>query len=397
MMGLMEFFWLLFLLFPTQPYGKPAPAATVLRHVPPGAQLVITVDAASVVQGMNRGLDRVIKAKFVQQTPELKLFSDQIVQAREMMLTQAKTFGIDPFKDIRYVTISVGKLDAPEPDVLAVFGGKIEDKTLDQLAAQAGAKKDGKYWVSPEGDKWVVARAKDGAVLAGSKAWVDLALARKARAPAMKPLLSMYDKKTFLLLAFQPSKQMEDKWHTEVDWVARPLLTSMHGLGFRMGYKGFSLKVQTDKKKLSVWQDLFYGFGRWTVATRETSEGALFIAQGLLSSLEPVAKLSHDLSEQDARALEAMVKHRKEIRKLVSSLFVGPVPKPKVKTNKRNNTVSLMVGGGNASLALLPTVGALVGWLTMRRAAPDMPPPAAVEAMPEPTPTPKAPQPAPTP
>ena len=396
MMGMMEFFWLLFLLFPTQPYGKPAPAATVLRHVPPGAQVVIAIDAASVVQGMNRGLDRVIKAKFIQQTPELKLFSEQIVQARQMLITQAKGFGIDPFKDIRYVTISVGKLDAPEPDVLAVFGGKIEDKTLDQLAAQAGAKKDGKYWVGPDGDKWVVARAKDGAVLAGTKAWVDLALARKARAPAMKPLLSMYDKKTFLLLAFQPSKQMQDKWHTEVDWVARPLLTSMHGLGFRMGYKGFSLKVQTDKNKLAVWQDLFYGLGRWAVATREASEGALFLAQGFLSSLEPVAKLGHDLSEQDAKALEAVIKHRKEIRKLVSSLFVGPVPKSKVKANKAKNSVSLTVDGGNASLALLPTVGALGAWFTMSRSESHMPP-TTVEAIPVPAPAPEDPPPAPAP
>jgi len=355
MAGMMEFFWLFLLFLPTQPAGRPATPAQVLKYVPPEAVLVVATDVASLSHGMNQGLDELLDAKFMKSTEALVQAGAMITQGRDQLKAQTAKYGLDPFKDIRWATVSMGGLQGPEPKLLAAVGGKIPAKTLQALAADAGAKQEGALWVFPEkGGQFVMARAKDSTVLAGSRDWVELALAGKARCPAMKPLLARFDRKTFMLIAFQVTDQMRADWQADADWEARPLLGSLKGLALQMGYTGWSLKVVTDAKNLAVWQDLLYGLGRLAAATREATDGMLFIAKGVLASLDPIADQKHDLSPEDTKIFAALIAHRDELHKLLAKRFVGPAPKTKVMANKRQASVTLDVTGRTGALTLIP-------------------------------------------
>lgn len=394
MLGMMEFFWLFLLFLPTQPAGAPAPAATVLKYVPPEAAFVVAADVASLGKGMNQGVDELLAAKFMSSTEALKQASAMITQGRNQLKAQTDKYGLDPFKDIRFASLSMGDLQASEPKLLVAVGGKIPDKALAAMAAEAGAKQEGALWVLPgDGGRFVMARAKDKTVLAGSRDWVELALAGKARCPAMKPLLSRYDKKTFLLFAFRPSAQMSTEWQQDADWVARPLLASIKGLALQLTYTGWSIKVQTDSKNVPVWQDLLYGLGRIAVAARETSDGFLFLGKGLLASLDPIAAQKHDMGPEEAQVLAAVVAHRDELHKLMAKHFVGPAPKTKVMANKRQASVSLNVTGRTGALSLIPFIGGMGAYFMLGRQEASMPPeaeamPAPMEPQPAPAPTP---------
>lgn len=394
MVGMMELFWLFFLFLPTHPAGTPAPVAKVLKYVPPEAEFVLAADVASLGRGMNQGVDELLATKFMKSSQALKQASQMITAGRDQFVAQAGEFGLHPFKDIRYATLSVGGLQAPQPKMLVAAGGKISDKTLQAIAVKAGAKQDGALWIFPEdGGQFVMARAKDSTVLAGTRDWVELALAGKARCPAMKPLLSRYDGKTFLLMAFRSTEQMRAEWDKDADWIARPLLASMQGLALQMTYSGWSIKVQTDKQGVAVWRDLLYGLGRFAAAAREASDGFLFIGKGLLASLAPVAELKHDLGPEQVEVLEAFVANRDELHKLMTKRFVGPAPKTKVMTNRRQASVTLTVTGRTAALTLIPFVGGAGAWLLMGSAEPE---PAMAPAAPAPALAPEKPTPAPT-
>ena len=382
---------------PTQPAGTPAPPATVLKYVPPEAAFVMAADVASLGRGMNKGVDELLATKFMKSSDALVQASQMITQGRDQLKTQTAQFGLDPFKDIRFATLSVGDLGAPSPKLLAALGGKIPDKTLEAMAKEGQAKKEGALWVFPEdGGQFVMARAKDKTVLVGTRAWVELALAGKARCPAMKPLLARYDRKTFLLVAFRTTEEIRDQWRREADWVARPLLGSLEGLALQLQYKGWSLKVMTDKNGVAVWQDLLYGVGRFAAASREAADGVLFIGKGLLASLDPVAELKADLGPEETQVIEALVEHRGELHKLMAKNFVGPAPKTKVMANKRQASVTLNVTGRTGTLTLIPFLGGMGAWL-MLSGAEEPPMAAPVEAHPMPAPLPAEPTPAPGP
>jgi hypothetical protein len=385
MFGMLELTWIFLLLLPTQPYGKPAPASTVLAHVPPGAVVVFAVDAASLGQGVNQGLDRLLGAKFIRSTAALQQAAAQIEQGRVLIKEQIDQFGIDPFRDVRYATISLGDLDAPEPSVLAVIGGQLPDALIESLAAKAGAQRQGDRWVLPKGDgQMIMARASSGALLVGSPPWVELALAGKAQNPQLRPLLAGYDKNTFALLAFRPTAEMQARWRQEADWLVRPLLASLQGIGLGLGYDGWAVQVLFAPGSLPVWQDLLYGLGRLAVAAREATDGALFLAKAFVASLDPVAELGHDLSAEDAALLGALVQHRDEIHKLLAGMLVGPSPKTRVLVHKAQASVTLKVTGKTASLTLFPMAAGAIFWLTAARAEPMSPIPVeAIEPQPE--------------
>jgi len=188
---------------------------------------------------------------------------------------------------------------------------------------------------------------------------------------------------------------MRAQWRQEVGWGIRPLLTSLEGIGLRLGFSGWSLQVISQARAVPAWKDLFYGLGRLAVASRETADGGLYIAKAWLASLDPVTELGHDLIEQEGQLLAALVEHRDEIHKLLSGLLVGPSPKTRVMVQRVRRSVSLHVTGKTASLALVPLVGGVLGYFLMAPAV-EAPLPPEVEPL-DPEPSPEAPGQDPTP
>jgi hypothetical protein len=371
---------LFFLFSPQAAYGKPAPAATVFRHVPDEAVLVVGVDVASLVQGMNKNLDRLMNAPFVKNSAAMQPVVAMLKGGREAFRMQAMKVGIDPFKDIRYLMAAMAPTAEGERS-LVVVGGKMPKNALELVGGMMGGAK-------PEGGilnlgNEVMAQARDGTLLTGSRPWVEKALANQHSHKSWKSLLGDYDRKTWLLAAFRPNDRIRDEWRNE-EPAARPLLEHIAGLSIKMTYGGEAIKVvSTDSGFVEVYRGLLEGFGQMSTAAHQFGTGLLTLAEAYLGSLHPVSALAKQLPEEERALIEVLVKNRKAIRKLAQDMLLGKKARASVKANKRKKSATLTIKGSGPSSMMF--VGAAVGWFILQRASAA---PEPIEAKPAPLPVP---------
>jgi hypothetical protein len=204
----------------------------------------------------------------------------------------------------------------------------------------------------------VLARAKDGTVLLGSPGLVEQALTGKHNNRAIKPLLRGFDRRTYLLVAFQPDQKIHDEWEKE-DPFARPLLQSLKGLSVRMTYKNTVIKVHTSEPKfVKAWGGMLEGLGKLAMATWYASDGMLDIAEAYLSSLDPLSQIAADMPADERAVLDTLVTHRREIAKLAGDLFLGKKTKAAMRTNMKEKSATLTV----SSLTMAPLLLVGMGW-----------------------------------
>jgi hypothetical protein len=392
-MGPMELIFLLFFFSPEAAYGQPANANKIFQHVPADAMFVLAADSASIGQGMNKGLDKLLAAPFIKKSAAMQQGAMAIRMGKQMLMQEMDKFGIDPFKDIRYVTLCF----TPDPEKgergLVIVGDKIPQKAFNALINMSGAQPQGDVYVVEQGGSsgpQVAARTKDGTVLFGDKQWVEMALAKKHRHKAMHPLLRSYDKRTYLMLAFKLNESMRKEIKDEAEPLLRPLFTSLEGGSIRLTYKGAEIKVLASNKQFTrAWGGLLDGSGRMISAYHQAAEGFLIMGEAFLSSLDPVASLGLELNQEEKDVIETLVTQRSVIRKYLVKTFLGtkpPVVKTKVNLKAKSATLTL-TGRGPGGIALL---GGMAGWLMLGasspkevevRATPPMPvKPAPVEA-----------------
>jgi hypothetical protein len=381
-MGMWEMLMLLFFFAPEAPFGQPAPAAKVFKHVPADTMVVLAVDAASLAQGANKSLDRLLDAPFVKNTPALQQGAAAVRMGRQMLISQSDQLGIDPLKDIRYALICFKDDPQKGEKGMIVLGGKFPQKTFDtflDMSGSRGKEKDGVFVVEedPSGPQ-VVVRAKDGTILFGDEHWVRTALEGKHSHPAWIPLLKEYDRKTYLLAAFLPDANMLEEMNRETEPLLRPLIGSLRGASIRLTYEGISIKVlASDAKFARVWGSMLEGLGKWLVAYHGVADGFLDIAGGFLASLDPIAAIAEELHGEDKEIMGALVANRKEIRKLTTRMFLGKkAPRSRLKVNPGGKSAMLTVTGQSpGAILLLP---GMMGYLMLVRAEAPMP----VEARP---------------
>jgi hypothetical protein len=377
---------LFFLFTPDAPYGQPAPGAKVFKHVPEGAVVVMGLDAASLAQGMEKKLDKLLAAPLLKKSKAMQPVVQALNMGRGMMKAQAQTIGIDPFRDVRYVMLAF----QPGPDSergIIVAGGKFPGDILAKVGKLAGKEPEGDI-LQLESDGFL-ARHKDGSLVFGNKEWVQMALDGKHKNKAMKPLLRDYDRKTWLMVAFRPDETIRRDWKNE-DAMARPILDHIEGLSLRMTYGGEVIKVvATDRKFVDVYKGLLDGFGQMSAASHQFATGALDSAEGFLASLDPVSALGAEMGPVESAIVSTLVENRKEIRKLIKDLILGKKVSARVKANKARRTAELTIKGRGPSTMMF--LGGVVGWLTLSGADAGPMVEEKVEAVPaEPMPVPPA-------
>lgn len=385
-LGMMELL-LLLVLSPAAPFGKPADAATVFRHVPDESVLVVTADVASLAQGAQKEFERLLKMPVFNKSVLMQQAAQAMRSGRAMFEARAKRFGVDPFRDIRYATLALGIGEQGEK-FLAVLGGKLPQKAFDTVVADAGATREDGVFVLPGGEQ-VLARAADGAVLFGSRDWVGTALAGEQRHPSWKRLLSGHDRSTYFMFAFRPGAHILAEWKREMDVVFHPLLIDgFQGMSLRLTYRGSELRVEApDARRAGVWGGVLRGFGLVSVAGRDAAEGLLQMGESFLASLDPLPALDA-AGPEEKEMLRVLVGHRTEIRKMLVRQLLGKRQKARVRVDKRRKSAILtMSGKGLASVLVLPMSA---GMFLMRGSAEEEPatavPPAAADPAPAPVP-----------
>ncbi|HUU01277.1 MAG TPA: hypothetical protein VM425_07570 [Myxococcota bacterium] len=375
-MGMMEIFLALFFLAaPSGPYGQPAPASTVFRHLPEGAVLVVGVDVASLAQGVDQGLGRILKAPFVKKSPVMQMAATAITTAKETMLQKARQLGIDPLKDIRYLMVALQPPHQGQERILLVAGGKFPPGIMDGLAGLTGAqKKDNMLIVDDDPENpMVLAKAGDKTLVFGSRPWVQDALAGEHKNKTMRSLLKDYGRDTYFMLAFRPNESIRADWKTE-DPMARPLLAHFEAISVRFTYKSEIIKVLTDDPRfVAVYKGLLDGLGQMAVAGWQFAEGALAMGEAYLASLDPVAQLDANLPPEGQQVVRVLVDNRREIRKLVQQMFLGKKTRATASGLKSKRTAMLTISGhGPSSMMFL---GVMLGGFAYAGSAYRVPPP----------------------
>jgi len=388
-MGIWELVLLLFFLAPDGPVGQPASSAQVFTHVPNDSVLVLSADLASLGQGANTKLDRLLEAPFVEKTPAFKQAAAAVSMGRRMMEAEFDKLEIDVFKDIRYAVLCFTEDPEKGERGMVIAGDKIPQQAFDKLVEISGAKPKGRVFVAQEdrSGPQVLARTEDGTVLFGDQEWVEMALDGKHRHPGWKKLLADHNRKTYFMLAVKLSKNIKEDMQRELEPAFKPLVTGIEGISVRMQYRGSSFRILTSSPKAArVWGGILEGMGKIMVAYHEAAEGFLLMGESFLSSLDPPQKLFADLHGEEGEILGALVANRKEIHKMAKRLFLGtgkPRARTKVRPAARSATLDI-TGRGPGSMIMLP---AAMGWLFFVSAASDEAVKVeAVEAMPPPQP-----------
>ncbi|MBW1809550.1 MAG: hypothetical protein JRJ87_15255 [Deltaproteobacteria bacterium] len=369
-MAAMELILLLFFFSPEAPYGQPARANKIFQHVPADAMFVITADVASIGQGMNKGLDKLLAAPFIKKSAALQQGAQAIRMGKQMLMNEVDKFGLDPFKDIRYITVCFSVDPEKGERGLIIVGDRIPQKTFEALINMSGAQPKGDLYIIEQGGSsgpQVAARTKNGTVLFGDQQWVEMALAKKHRHKAMQTLLKSHDKKTYLMFAFKLNETIRNEIRDEAEPLLRPLFTSLEGGSVRLTYKGAEIKVLASKKQyVQAWGGILDGSGRMISAYHQAAEGFLIMAEAFLSSLDPVASLGLELGQEEKDVIETLVTQRSAIHKYLITTFLGskpPVVKTKVNLKAKSATL-LLTGRGPGGIALL---GGMAGWLMLSR------------------------------
>lgn len=387
-MGPMELVTILFFLFtPQAPFGQPAPAATVFRHLPDDAVLAVGCDLGSLARGVDRGFDRLLEEPLLAEAKALGPVVQGLKTGRSSMVAEAQKLGIDPFSDLRYLMAALAPAKGGDERVLVVVGGKLPGDLLGRIGALRGTQPEGNLLRVDDGE--VFAQANDGTFLMGSEDWVRKALAGRHSHSSFKKLLADYDRRTWFLAAFRPDEKVRAEWKQEGP-LGRPLLEHVAGLSVRMSYGAEKLKVfATGPEFVPVYRGLLDGLGQMATAAHLFARGMLTAGEAYLASLDPVAGLK-GLRPMQKAVIETLVTHRTDIRKLAGRLLVGGTPKARVRANRKARSAELTISGGRGPTSMMLFGGMLSYWMLMPAEAPvDAPSPAtrAVPAEPAPPPS----------
>lgn len=363
-MGIWEIFMMLFLLgAPGAPYGHPAPAATVFGRVPDGAAVVVAVDVASLAQGIDKRIDKLLNMSFVKKSPVLKMAATALEASRQMMLEKVRQIGVDPLKDIRYLTVAFRPPVDGRARVLIVAGGKFPPGILDNLAKLSGSKKDGDLLIIEDdpNNQTVLAKADAKTLVFGNRTWVEQARSgkKKNHDKTLRKLLKGFSRSTYFMLAFKPDASIRAEWN-EADPMARPLLDHLRALSVRFGYKNEMIDVVTDDPKfVDIYKGLLDGLGQMAMAGWQFTSGTLAVGEAYLGSLEKVAEFGADLPPEGRQVLRVLIDRRREIRKLLQGLLLGKKTSARALGLKRQRIARLVISGHGASSMMF--LGAMLG------------------------------------
>ncbi len=293
-----------------------APSAQELaRYAPDSPDVMIHLDAQAVLPGNWKYLQSLAEKPEFQGSPALKGAITGTVDMAKAGLDMVKAqIGFDPIQDLHSVTAFASYAEKGDPMFLCVARGSFPADIVDKVSKMGPHPKDS--WETVDGVKVLVdhdgkvaaARAADGTLLFGSKAWVKERVAKKWKGKAVKKgsLLdrggAWIDAKPFFLVASAPSARARGFFAKEMgkDTEAAAVLELMTGHDFMavaMAHDGVS----------------------WTYRARDVQgfESAALASDGVIELMRASHHVTRGLAELVLAGLGAYAKFDKNIAEVV--------------------------------------------------------------------------------
>lgn len=374
-----ELIMMLMLWLPMQPAGQPAPAQTVFRYVPAQANATVTLDAGSLTASALRGFRDLGKQTFVKGTPALAQRYAQMEQMLARGLKMVQLFGgVDPFKDLRWVTLSLAVGQPGRPDFVVATAGQLQAALAERIATamRAGAAEalpNGTLYVSTRGSQPSVAWTKDDVLLIGTESLLRTLLKRQPRPTKLARLAqSQHDGQSYCTVAVHLDRKRSKAILPHLPPMFRTLGNSFEGMVLSLRYDGLKLGLAaTNGRVLQRYRTLLDGAGSYLIAAEHVARGSLKIGDGLLSP-------------QDARylpigLLRAFASNKRELLRYLRRyvpLKTTPSHSTRIDAKRR---MAILTYRGSRYTGLVPLFGS-IGLLAsakmqMQRRAQRIPPP----------------------
>jgi hypothetical protein len=365
---------LIALWLPSQPSGQPAAIDVAGRYIARDAVAAATIDWGTVGPALHQGFRGLKQESFIKDEPDVALeyarLEGRLAQGLTML---TNVIGLDPFRDIRYVTLSL----SPGAKWVVAAGGSISEQAVDKLALTAGLTKHSggngwAYYHDASSKRPALALTKDKVLLYGSEVILrDWAKAAPKPGPAAKLLKRRYDGRGLLGAVVALQKVMSTDF-------ARKLMPAAVGEQLRdagqlavvLGYDGsrVAMEVRRGKQTEQRYLGLLDGLGHYLQALEHVIRGTLRSGMALLS-------LESKSLERSGPRVRWLAKYRKALEPYVRSRILGTQPSHR----------SAVVGKGVVELdyrgsrvvASLPSFAALGYWLVVGQGQlrPSRPPP----------------------
>ena len=193
MLGIIEIIALLLGMsgFGLQPNPNPPTPDQSLRYAMADADLVVHIDAQSIIPGNYKQLLALGNQPQIKSSPELSRLVSQVVQEVEGARGLARSStGIDFTTDLYDATLFAKIVPGKDPTFVAAVRGKFTVAVIDKIAKmmqKQAIKVGGGAMIEMGGDEPAIGVTKDGVMLAGAPKLVRDRLADSWKAPARMP------------------------------------------------------------------------------------------------------------------------------------------------------------------------------------------------------------------
>jgi hypothetical protein len=322
---------LMMLWLPAKPTGQPASAATVLRYVPADATIVATVDIGSVARAALDGFRDLGNQPFVKRVAPVKAVYAKMDQQLGMALRMISSLtGIDPAKDLRYLTLSV--VNKRRPDWVVAVGGNLREASVERLAgankaAPAQRVGHGKLYASTKRGSPSLGWTGDGVLLVGEVSLVKSLLQRRPRPGVLARLMRpLHDRGTMIALAAQSDKQLERQLRRNLQPPMRAVGEGLSSVYLGVRYDGTRLALQAKRPAMvQRYKRVLDGTGDYMAAAELTLHGTLKVTDGVLVPRD------RGLTPE----LAALAKHKRPLLRYIHKRLPKPRSSHRVSTQAR--------------------------------------------------------------
>lgn len=346
--------------FGLQPNPQAPTADRALQYALPGADVVVHVDAVSIVPGNYKALRSLENQPAIKASPELAKMVRKAVGEIEGARGLARAaIGLDLASDIHDATMFVQIVPRARPNVVATVHGTFTPALIDKIGAMAGGKVSALgngTMVEMGGDQPAIGVTRDGVLIAGTASLVSARLAATWTAPKRAPGSSLayaaavLGQKPVFALVLAMSKTARAEAIAEI------------------GGKNFLTDViqRHQVASFSVFHD---GIGwTWIDRTRAgldamatMSEGALDLLRAAQVAPRGAAKIALAALESyrgTDRNIDALIRRKADVMKIVET-YTGD-GNFAVKLDKNPRTLELTVRATGKSLSEVVPTGLVV-------------------------------------
>ncbi|MCB9643968.1 MAG: hypothetical protein H6728_12910 [Myxococcales bacterium] len=359
-MSALLFTYLFSFLLPTKP-GVPTPPAKVLyRHTLADANLIFSAHLRPISAGFFDRVDELGQEDFVKNNPGFsRAFQNGVQQLKDSFDKFSKSTGIDPIKDIHFVTVSL-RLKKRNPHFLVSLGGKFNEKQSMRLAKWMRLR--GKieqiqgYTLYKSQRSWrkeLLAYTPDGQLLFGNEETIQKHIARGNDGTGLVSYMTReLQPQSMITAGTDPNVGEMNKLMREVPGTLRVLLSSWKAMYFGSQALTTQVKIWTkDEQSLRRTTAMMRGLESFSKASDHTIHGFLKILDAVLED---------DASKLPPSPVAGMVlQHKKAILRLIYKSIGNKMLQTQVSQTEKGSVTLHLKGRMSSKLAFFMTFGSL--------------------------------------